>query len=59
MKVKNRYEMDDIDRQVLALAREGVAEDDSGDNARDVMDESDMIDAMRLLVAIVDAGHAA
>lgn len=53
------YEMDDIDRALVAKVREAIVYDDNGDPARDVIDEGEMIDAMRLLLKIVDAGNAA
>lgn len=52
------FEMDDVDRAIVAKAREALAYDDNGDPVRDVVDESDMVDAMRLLVLIVDGGYA-
>ena len=52
------YEMDDLDRELLAKVRKAVEYDDNGDPVRDVVDEIDMIDAMCLLVQIVDAGCA-
>jgi hypothetical protein len=53
------YELDDVDRDLLVKVREAIEYDDNGDPAKDVMDESEMIVAMRLLLSIIDAGHAA
>lgn len=53
------YELDDVDRYLLVKVRKAVAFEDNGDPAKDVIDESEMIDAMRLLLSIIDAGHAA
>lgn len=53
------YIMDDIDRALVARVRKAVDYDNDGNPARDVIDESEMIDAMRLLLQIIDAGHAA
>jgi hypothetical protein len=53
------YELDDIDRALLEKVREAIAYDDSGDPVRDVIDEDEMVSAMRLLLDIINAGHAA
>ena len=53
-----RYEMDDLDRALVEKVREAIIYDDNGDPARDVVDESDMIEAMRLLLRIIDKGYA-
>ena len=52
------YELDSQDRSLLKKVREAIAYEDNGDPARDVVDDDDMIDAMRLLLAIIDAGGA-
>ncbi len=52
------YEMHDLDRELIAKVREAIAYDDSGDPVKDVIDDADMIDAMRLLLEIIDAGCA-
>jgi dTDP-glucose pyrophosphorylase len=49
------YELDDIDRQTIEIAREAVRYDDEGDPVKDVATESDLMDAVRLLLAILDA----
>lgn len=49
------YELDDLDRELIEKAREAIAFDDNGDPMKDVFDEDDFKDAVRLLVAIVDA----
>lgn len=53
------YEMDDVDRALVAKVREAIAYEDNGDPAKDVIDDDEMIDAMRLLLQIIDAGCAA
>lgn len=50
-----KYELDDIDRQTVATAREAVKYDDEGDPVKDVASEADLMDAVRLLLAILDA----
>ena len=52
------YEMTDLDRELLAKVRKAVAYVDQGDPVSDVIDNFDMLEAMSLLLAIVDSGHA-
>jgi hypothetical protein len=52
------YEMDDTDRELVAKVREAIEYEDNGDPAKDVIDYDEMIDAMRLLLQIIDAGCA-
>lgn len=52
------FKMDDIDRALVEKVREAIIYDDNGDPVRDVVEESDMIEAMRLLLRIIDKGHA-
>ncbi len=49
------YELDDPDLALMEKCRKAVEYDDNGDPMRDVMDIDDFHDAVRLLVAIVDA----
>lgn len=58
-KMMELYEMDDVDRALVAKVREAIAYEDNGDPAKDVIDDDEMIDAMRLLLQIIDAGCAA
>ena len=53
------YELDDTERALLETCRKAVAYDDNGDPAKDAIDEDEMIDAMRLLLRIVDAKNPA
>ena len=53
------YEMDDPDRELVEKIRKAIAYEDRGDPAKDAIGEDEMIDAMRLLLAIIDSGHAA
>lgn len=53
------YRMDDIDRSLIARVRRAVDYDAEGNPVKDVMDEDDMVDAMRLLLQIIDEGCAA
>ena len=53
------YEMDDIDRALILKVREAIEYDDDGSPAKDAIDEDEMINAMRLLLLIIDGGHAA
>jgi hypothetical protein len=55
----DHYELDDVDRALLVKVRKAIEYEDDGAPAKDVMDESEMIDAMRLLLEIVDGGFAA
>jgi hypothetical protein len=50
-----KFEFDDVDLALLDKVREAVFYEDEGCPAKDVIDESEMIDAMRLLISIVDA----
>lgn len=50
--------MDDVDRELIAKVREAIAYDGSGGPVKDVIDDDEMIDAMRLLLEIIDAGCA-
>ena len=52
------YELDDMDRALVAKVREAIEYENNGDPAKDVIDYDEMIDAMRLLVQIIDAGCA-
>jgi hypothetical protein len=52
------YEMDDLDRRLVAKVRKAIAYEDDGDPAKDAIDYDEMIDAMRLLLQIIDSGCA-
>lgn len=54
-----RYELDSLDLQIVEKVRTAIAYDSEGDPIDDAIDEAEMIDAMRLLLEIVDAGCAA
>ncbi len=47
------YELDDLDRQLLVTVRKAVSYDERGDPAKDVIDEDEMVDAMRLLLQVI------
>lgn len=47
------YELDDLDRELIEKVRLAVAYDRNGDPARDAIDEDEMVDAMRLLLAVL------
>ena len=49
------YELDDLDRKLVEKCREGIEYEDNGDPIKDVMDEDDLVEAVRLLLAILDA----
>lgn len=49
------YELDDLDFALLSKCRDAIECADTGAPMRDVMDEDDFAEAVRLLVAIVDA----
>ena len=55
----SEYEFDDLDLALIRKAREAIEFDDNGDPMRDVMDEDDFRDAVRLLVAMIDSGAKA
>jgi hypothetical protein len=59
MKRINVFEMDDLDRELLVRVRLAIEYVNEGHPAKDAIDEIEMIDAMRLLLKIIDAGHAA
>lgn len=48
------YEFDDLDLELLVKCRKAIEYDENGDPMKDVLDYSDMEDAVRLLVAVVD-----
>ena len=48
------YELDDLDLELLKKCKEAIEYDDDGHPFRDVMDEDDIIDAIRLLVTIIE-----
>ena len=50
-----KYEFDDFDLALLEKAREAISFDGNGDPMKDVLDDDDFRDAVRLLVAVVDA----
>ena len=49
------YELDDVDRDLVAKCRKGIEYEDNGDPIKDVMDQDEMVDAIRLLLDIIDA----
>lgn len=49
------YELDDEDLRLLKLVRKAVAYENRGDPAKDAINYDDMIEAMRLLLAILKA----
>ena len=51
------YVLDDLDREMLELVRNGLDMHTRGDPIKDCMSEDDFIEALRLLMEIVDAGH--
>jgi hypothetical protein len=59
MTKRKRYELDDPDRELIEKVRQAIEFEDNGDPAKDVIDESEMIDAMRLLIKVIEAGGAA
>jgi hypothetical protein len=52
------YELDDIDRDLLKKCRKAIEYDDAGDPVKDVIDQDELVDAVRLLLSIVDAEGA-
>ena len=52
------YEMDDPDRELVPVVRRAIEFSENGDPVKDAIDEDQMVDAMRLLLQIVDAGFA-
>ena len=53
-----QYELDDLDRALLAACRKGVEYLDNGDPLKDVLDGDDIEAAVRLLVDLVDSPAA-
>jgi len=49
-----KYELDDFDLRVLQLCEEAIEYDDNGDPIKDVLDEDDIVAAIRLLVTIIN-----
>lgn len=47
------YELDDVDRQLVALVKKGVTYEDSGAPIKDVMDGDDLVEACRLLLNVL------
>lgn len=56
--MSNHYEMDDLDRALIVKFREAVEATGEGDPLKDYVDDEDFIDAMKLLIQIVDSGAA-
>jgi len=56
--VSEFYEMDDPDRELVPVVRRAIEFSENGDPVKDAIDEDQMVDAMRLLLQIVDAGFA-
>jgi hypothetical protein len=56
--MKAFYEMDDVDRELMKVVRKAVKYEAAGHPAKDAIDYDEMLDALRLLVEIVDAGFA-
>ncbi len=52
------YQMTDLDRELLTKVYKAVTYANQGDPVRDVLDDYNIIEAMSLLLAIVDSGHA-
>lgn len=52
------HEMDDLDRELMEKVRKAIRYEDNGDPAKDAIDYDEMVEAMRLLIDIVDAGGA-
>lgn len=55
--MSSEYELDDLDRRLIERCREAVEYDDNGDPMKDVLDEDDFRDAVRLLVLLTGGGH--
>lgn len=47
-----KYEMDDVDRELLKKCAKAVAYFNNGDPMKDVLDQDEMEDAIRLLVSV-------
>lgn len=54
-----RYDLDDMDLKLVEKVRTAIEYESNGEPAKDAIDEDEMIDAMRLLLEIIDAGCAA
>lgn len=52
------YELDHPDLALIQKVGMAVKYENNGDPAKDVIDDYEMIDAMRLLLEIIDAGFA-
>lgn len=49
-----KYELDDLDLWLLKKCKEAIEYDDEGHPIKDVLDEDDIIDAIRLLVTVIE-----
>jgi hypothetical protein len=52
------YELDDPDRELIEKLREGMEYHINGDPIRDILEQDDFIEAIKLLLAIVEDGAA-
>lgn len=50
------FEMDDLDRELMAKARKAMECHDNGDPIKDVLDEDDIPHVLALLISIVECG---
>lgn len=48
------YELDDLDMRLLEKLRDAIKQYKNGDPLKDFLDEDDLIDAVELLITIVD-----
>lgn len=53
------YEFDDEDLRLLAKCREAMAEYDSTGHVKDYLDDSDLVEVVKMLLAVVDDGDEA
>lgn len=56
--MSNDYGLDDVDRELMVAVRKAVAGYNNGDPVKDFIDDDQMVEAMVLLVRIMDTGTA-
>ncbi|MES3041852.1 MAG: hypothetical protein V4730_11975 [Pseudomonadota bacterium] len=49
------YEFDDLDLELITKLRDAFVQYDNGDPLKDFVDEDDLVQAVELLFAIIDA----
>jgi hypothetical protein len=57
--MRDYFKLDDVDRATVGEVRKALAVIDDGSTASDAISEEETVEALRLLLQIVDDGYAA